>query len=111
MGQRCQISDYEHLENVNVIKANQIPLTAIGRGSGLGRKRWAQEKWSKKKGRECQRGSDREKVAGLCPRELNKRVVKEVAYSVFLSLMALVFLPTALLMHRAREIRQETLGW
>lgn len=36
VGQRCQISDYEHLEDVNVINANQIPLTAIGRSSGLG---------------------------------------------------------------------------
>lgn len=41
MGQRCQISDYEHLEDVNVINANQIPLTAIGRSSGLGREREA----------------------------------------------------------------------
>lgn len=27
----------EHLENINVINADQIPLTAIGRSSGLGR--------------------------------------------------------------------------
>lgn len=36
MGQRCQISDYEHLENVNVINANQTPLTVTGWSSGLG---------------------------------------------------------------------------
>lgn len=39
VGQRCQISGYEHLEDVNVINANQILLTAVGRSSGLGRER------------------------------------------------------------------------
>lgn len=43
--QRRQISDYEHLENVHVINTNQIPLTAIGRSSGLWRQRWTGEKW------------------------------------------------------------------
>lgn len=58
VGQRCQISDYEHLEDVNVINANQIPLTAIGRSSGLGRERQAGEKWRKKKERERHRGDE-----------------------------------------------------
>ena len=39
VGQRCQMTDYEHLEEVNEINANQIPLTAIGRRSGLRRGR------------------------------------------------------------------------
>lgn len=34
MGQRCQISACEHLEDVNIINANPIPLTAFGDGAG-----------------------------------------------------------------------------
>lgn len=37
VGQRCQISSYEHLEDVNVISANQILVTAFGRSLGFGR--------------------------------------------------------------------------
>lgn len=44
MGQMCQILNYEHLENVNVIIANQIRLTVTGRSSRLKRERGAREK-------------------------------------------------------------------
>lgn len=37
MGQRCQISGYEHLEDVNVIESNQIPLTDSSRSWRLRR--------------------------------------------------------------------------
>lgn len=37
MGQRCQISGCEHLEDVNVIESNQIPLTDSSGSWGLRR--------------------------------------------------------------------------
>lgn len=59
--QRCQIFGYEHLEDVNVINANQILLTAAGRRLGLGWETCPQEKWSKNKAKECQWGNERDK--------------------------------------------------
>lgn len=61
VGRRCQISGYEHLEDVNVIDANQILLTAVGRRLGLRWETCPPEKWSKNKAKECQWGNEKDK--------------------------------------------------
>lgn len=56
------------------------------------------EERSKEKVSGVSRGMKEEKVAGLCPRDLNRRTIKEVAHSFFfLSLMAVVFRQTVML--------------
>lgn len=93
MGQRCQISGYEHLEDVNVINANQILLAGV-RGSG-GRD-VLRRNGAKTKRRSASEAMKGVKVAGMCPRDINRHAVKEVAHAFSsLSLMALVFHQTA----------------
>lgn len=65
-GQRCQISGYEHLEDVNVIKSNQIPLTDSSRSRGFGGNRGREEvergqdpREEMANATECQRGDEK----------------------------------------------------
>lgn len=82
-GQRCQISGYEHLEDVTVNESNRIPLTDSSRSWGLrrgGEGEGPREETANAKGKatECQRGV---KVAGMRPKDINRLAAKEVALS------------------------------
>lgn len=81
--QRRQISNYEHLENVNVINTNQIPSN--GHWQELRALKaemdWGEMEVAKKEREWVSEWIKEEKVASLCPRNLSWHALEYIAHS------------------------------